>query len=132
MFLNFEDEEKELEHQYQIIATLEIIDYKMNTTNKTEQDLGLLLPLFEEEYDLGAYGYIGINGTKIIIIKKMIAFEEEGENKNIRKVFQGIYNAYAKLIMNPFFDRNELNDTEKQSKIKNSFLKSIEKVVNNE
>ena len=29
MFLNFEDEEKELEHQYQIIATLEIIDYKM-------------------------------------------------------------------------------------------------------
>jgi hypothetical protein len=132
MFLNFEDEEKELEHQYQIIATLEIIDYKMNTTNKTEQDLGLLMPLFEEEYDLGAYGYIGINGTKIIIIKKMIAFEEEGENKNIRKVFQGIYNAYAKLIMNPFFDRNELNDTEKQSKIKNSFLKSIEKVVNNE
>lgn len=132
MFLNFENEEKELEHQYQIIATLEIIDYKMNTTNKTEQDLGLLMPLFEEEYDLGAYGYIGINGTKIIIIKKMIAFEEEGENKNIRKVFQGIYNAYAKLIMNPFFDRNELNDTEKQSKIKNSFLKSIEKVVNNE
>jgi hypothetical protein len=132
MFLNFEDEEKELEHQYQIIATLEIIDYKMNTTNKTEQDLGLLMPLFEEEYDLGAYGYIGINGTKIIIIKKMIAFEEEGENENIRKVFQGIYNAYAKLIMNPFFDRNELNDTEKQSKIKNSFLKSIEKVVNNE
>ena len=132
MFLNFEDEEKELEHQYQIIATLEIIDYKMNTTNKTEQDLGLLMPLFEEEYDLGAYGYIGVNGTKIIIIKKMIAFEEEGENKNIRKVFQGIYNAYAKLIMNPFFDRNELNDTEKQSKIKNSFLKSIEKVVNNE
>ena len=132
MFLNFEDEEKELEHQYQIIATLEIIDYKMNTTNKTEQDLGLLMPLFEEEYDLGAYGYIGINGTKIIIIKKMIAFEEEGENKNIRKVFQGIYNAYAKLIMNPFFDRNELNDIEKQSKIKNSFLKSIEKVVNNE
>ena len=27
-----------------------------------EQDLGLLMPLFEEEYDLGAFGYIGING----------------------------------------------------------------------
>ena len=90
MFLNFEDEEKELEHQYQIIAALEIIDYKITTTNKTEQDLGLLMPLFEEEYDLGAYGYIGINGTKIIIIKKMISFEEEGENKNIQGVFQGI------------------------------------------
>ena len=132
MFLNFEDEEKELEHQYQIIAALEIIDYKINTTNKTEQDLGLLMPLFEEEYDLGAYGYIGVNGTKIIIIKKMISFEEEGENNSITGIFQGIYNAYSKLIMNPFFDREELNDTEKQSKIKNNFLKSIEKVVNNE
>ena len=132
MFLNFEDEEKELEHQYQIIAALEIIDYKINTTNKTEQDLGLLMPLFEEEYDLGAYGYIGVNGTKIIIIKKMISFEEEGENNSIKGRFQGIYNTYSRLIMNPFFDREELNDTEKQSKIKNNFLKSIEKVVNNE
>ena len=111
---------------------MEIIDYKINITNKTEQDLGLLMPLFEEEYDLGAYGYIGINGTKIIIIKKLISFEEEGENKNIKGIFQGIYNSYSKLIMNPFFDKNDLNDTEKQSKIKNSFLKSIERVVNNE
>ena len=132
MFLNFEDEEKELEHQYQIIAALEIIDYKINSANKTEQDLGLLMPLFEEEYDLGAYGYIGVNGTKIIIIKKMISFEEEGENNSIKGIFQGIYNTYSRLIMNPFFDREELNDTEKQSKIKNNFLKSIEKVVNNE
>ena len=37
MFLNFEDEEKELEHQYQIIADLEIIDYKITTTNKKEK-----------------------------------------------------------------------------------------------
>ena len=132
MFLNFEDEEKELEHQYQIIAALEIIDYKINSSNKMEQDLGLLMPLFEEEYDLGAYGYIGINGTKIIIIKKLISFEEEGDNKNIKGIFQGIYNAYSRLIMNPFFDREELNNTEKQSKIKSNFLKSIEKVVNNE
>ena len=132
MFLNFENEEKELEHQYQIIAALEIIDYKINSSNKMEQDLGLLMPLFEEEYDLGAYGYIGINGTKIIIIKKLVSFEEEGDNKNIKGIFQGIYNAYSRLIMNPFFEKDDLNDPEKQSKIKNSFLKSIEKVVNME
>jgi hypothetical protein len=132
MFLNFENEEKELEHQYQIIASLEIIDYKINSSNKMEQDLGLLMPLFEEEYDLGAFGYIGINGTKIIIIKKLISFEEESENKNIKGIFQGIYNAYNKLIMNPFFNKDDLNDVEKQSKIKNTFLKSIEKVVNME
>ena len=132
MFLNFENEEKELEHQYQIIAALEIIDYKINSSNKMEQDLGLLMPLFEEEYDLGAFGYIGINGTKIIIIKKLISFEEESENKNIKGIFQGIYNAYNKLIMNKFFNKDDLNDVEKQSKIKNTFLKSIEKVVNME
>ena len=132
MFLNFENEEKELEHQYQIIAALEIIDYKINSSNKMEQDLGLLMPLFEEEYDLGAFGYIGINGTKIIIIKKLISFEEESENKNIKGIFQGIYNAYSKLIMNPFFNKDDLNDVEKKKKKKNTFLKSIEKVVNME
>ena len=58
MFFNFEEDDKELEHQYQIIVALEIIDYKINTINKPEKDLGLLMPLYEEEYDLEAYGYI--------------------------------------------------------------------------
>ena len=132
MFFNFEEDDKELEHQYQVIAALEIIDYKINTMNKTEQDLGLLMPLYEEEYDLGAYGYIGINGTKIIIIKKLVSFEEDGENKNIKNIFHGIYTAYSRLIMNPFFDKIDLNYPEKTTKIKSSYLKEIEKVVNSE
>ena len=132
MFFNFEEDDKELEHQYQIIAALEIIDYKINTVSKNEQDLGLLMPLFEEEYDLGAYGFIGINGTKIIIIKKLVSFDEDGENKNIRNIFHGIYNAYSKLIMNPFFDKMDLNNPDKKTKIKSSYLKEIEKVVNSE
>jgi len=132
MFFNFEEDDKELEHQYQIIAALEIIDYKINSTSKNERDLGLLMPLYEEEYDLGAYGYIGINGTKIIIIKKLVSFEEDGENKNIKNIFNGIYNAYSKLIMNPFFDKMDLNDPEKVTKIKSSYLKEIEKLVNSE
>ena len=132
MFFNFEEDDKELEHQYQIIAALEIIDYKVNTVSKNEQDLGLLMPLFEEEYDLGAYGFIGINGTKIIIIKKLVSFDEDGENKNIRNIFHGIYNAYSKLIMNPFFDKMDLNNPDKKTKIKSSYLKEIEKVVNSE
>ena len=132
MFFNFEEDDKELEYQYQIIAALEIIDYKINSLNKTENDLGLLMPLFDEEYDLGAYGYIGINGTKIIIIKKLVSFEEDGENKNIKNIFNGIYTAYSKLIMNPFFNKMDLNSPNKESKIKTSYLKEIEKVVNNE
>ena len=132
MFFNFEEDDKELEYQYQIIAALEIVDYKMSFMNKTENDLGLLMPLFEEEIELGAYGYIGINGTKIIIIKKLISFEEDGENKKIKNIFNGIYSAYSKLIMNPFFDKIDLNSPGKESKIKSSFLKEIEKIVNNE
>jgi hypothetical protein len=34
MFFNFEEDDKELEHQYQIIAALEIIDYKLNSSSK--------------------------------------------------------------------------------------------------
>ena len=132
MFFNFEEDDKELEYQYQIIAALEIIDYRINSMNKTENDLGLLMPLFDEEYDLGAYGYIGINGTKIIIIKKLVSFEEDGENKNIKNIFNVIYTAYSILIMNPCFNKIDLNSPKKESKIKSSYLKEIEKVVNNE
>ena len=130
MFFNFDKKDKELEHQYQIIAALEIIDYKINSSNKNEQDLGLLMPLYENEYDLGAYGYIGTNGTRIILIKKLMSFEEDGENKNISNIFNGIYNAYSRLIMNPFFDKMELNNISKESKIKTTFLNDVKKIVN--
>ena len=130
MFFNFDEKDKELEHQYQIIAALEIIDYKINSSSKNDQDLGLLMPLYENDYDLGAYGYIGTNGTRIILIKKLISFEEDGENKNITNIFNGIYNAYSRLIMNPFFDKMDLNNPSKTSKIKTSFLNDVKKIVN--
>ena len=132
MFLNFEGEDKELEHQYQVIAALEIVDYKLSSSGKNEQDLGLLMPLYENEYDLGAYGYIGTNGTRIILIKKLSSFEEDGENKNIKNIFRGIYNAYSRLIMNPFFDKLDLNDPTKTSKIKTSYIKEIERIINSD
>ena len=130
MFFNFDEKDKELEHQYQIIAALEIIDYKINSSSKNDQDLGLLMPLYENDYDLGAYGYIGTNGTRIILIKKLLSFEEDGENKNITNIFNGIYNAYSRLIMNPFFDKMDLNNPSKTSKIKTSFLNDVKKIVN--
>ena len=131
MFFNFDEKDKELEHQYQIIAALEIIDYKINSSNKSEQqDLGLLMPLYENEYDLGAYGYIGTNGTRIILIKKLLSFEEDGENKNITNIFSNIYKAYSKLNMNPFFDKSDLNNPSNTSKIKTSFLNDVKKIVN--
>ena len=132
MFLNFEGDDKELEHQYQVIAALEIVDYKLSSSGKNEQDLGLLMPLYENEYDLGAYGYIGTNGTRIILIKKLSSFEEDGENKNIKNIFRGIYSAYSRLIMNPFFDKLDLNDPTKTSKIKTSYIKEIEKIINSD
>ena len=130
MFFNFDEKEKELEHQYQIIAALEIIDYKLSSSKQNIQDLGLLMPLYENDYDLGAYGYIGTNGTKIILIKKLLSFEEDGENKNITNIFINIYNTYSRLIMNPFFDKTDLNNPSNTTKIKTSFLNDIKKIVN--
>ena len=132
MFFNFDEKDKELEHQYQIIAALEIIDYKLSSSNKADQDLGLLMPLYENEYDLGAYGYIGTNGTRIILIKKLLSFEEDGENKNITNIFHGIYSAYSRLIMNPFFDKMDLNNPSNTSKIKTSFLNDVKKIINSD
>ena len=34
--------------------------------------------------------------------------------------------------MNPFFDKIDLNSPKKETKIKSSYLKEIEKVVNND
>ena len=59
-----------------------------------------------------------------------MSFEEDGENKNITNIFNGIYNAYSRLIMNPFFDKMDLNNTTKESKIKTTFLNDVKKIVN--
>jgi len=55
-FFNFNGEEKEIEHEYQIFASLEIFNYKIEEDKKNANNnnyfIGLLLPLYEDDNDL--------------------------------------------------------------------------------
>ena len=79
--MNFSDQEKELDFQMMIFSSLDIIEYKENQKKQKQgicdDYLGLLLPFYENDYDLATYGYIGNNGFKLICIKKIESSIEE-------------------------------------------------------
>ena len=130
-FFNFDDEEKEIEHEYQIFASLEIFNYKIEEdkiTDNSNNFLGLLLPLYEDDNDLGSYGFKGSNNIKIILIKNLDMREEY--LKSINTIELEIYEKYIKLIMNPFFDKSML-DENINSNLKSKFFKDIEDIVKN-
>ena len=130
-FFNFDEEEKEIEHEYQIFASLEIFNYKIEEdkiTDNSNNFLGLLLPLYEDDNDLGSYGFKGSNNIKIILIKNLDMREEY--LKSINTIELEIYEKYIKLIMNPFFDKSML-DENINSNLKSKFFKDIEDIVKN-
>ena len=130
-FFNFDEEEKEIEHEYQIFASLEIFNYKIDEdkiTDNSNNFLGLLLPLYEDDNDLGSYGFKGSNNIKIILIKNLDMREEH--LKSINNIELEIYEKYIKLIMNPFFDKSML-DENINSNLKSKFFKDIEDIVKN-
>ena len=130
-FFNFDEEEKEIEHEYQIFASLEIFNYKIDEdkiTDNSNNFLGLLLPLYEDDNDLGSYGFKGSNNIKIILIKNLDMREEY--LKSINNIELEIYEKYIKLIMNPFFDKSML-DENNNSNLKSKFFNDIENIVKN-
>ena len=130
-FFNFDEEEKEIEHEYQIFASLEIFNYKIDEdkiTDNSNNFLGLLLPLYEDDNDLGSYGFKGSNNIKIILIKNLDMREEH--LKSINNIELEIYEKYIKLIMNPFFDKSML-DENNNSNLKSKFFNDIEDSVKN-
>ena len=130
-FFNFDEEEKEIEHEYQIFASLEIFNYKIDEdkiTDNSNNFLGLLLPLYEDDNDLGSYGFKGSNNIKIILIKNLDMREEY--LKSINNIELEIYEKYIKLIMNPFFDKSML-DENNNSNLKSKFFNDIEDIVKN-
>ena len=130
-FFNFDEEEKEIEHEYQIFASLEIFNYKIDEdkiTDNSNNFLGLLLPLYEDDNDLGSYGFKGSNNIKIILIKNLDMREEH--LKSINNIELEIYEKYIKLIMNPFFDKSML-DENYNSNLKSKFFNDIEDIVKN-
>ncbi len=74
-----------------IFSSLDIIEYKEIQKKLkqgiTDDYLGLLLPFYENEYDVATYGYIGNNGFKLICIKKIeSSIEETSSEIKIKEV----------------------------------------------
>ena len=86
---------------------------------------GLLIPLFDDSKDLGAYGYCGNNETKIIIIKTL-----EIDDYNLENRLSNIYSTYTNMIMNPFFNKKLLDDGNNNN-IKEKFINDIINIIKN-
>jgi hypothetical protein len=84
----------------------------------------LLIPLFDIDKDLGAYGYYGYNKTKVIIIKTLEV------DINLEKKLSSIYLNYTNMIMNPFFNKKLLEDGNNNN-IKEKFINDIINIIKN-
>jgi hypothetical protein len=84
----------------------------------------LLIPLFDIEKDLGAYGYNGYNKTKVIIIKTLEV------DINLEKKLSNIYLNYTNMIMNPFFNKKLLEDGN-DNNLKNKFINDVVNIIKN-
>ena len=84
----------------------------------------MLIPLFDIEKDLGAYGYYGYNKTKVIIIKTLEV------DINLEKKLSDIYFKYKDMIMNPFFNKKILQD-ETSNSLKDKFINEVVNTIKN-
>ena len=84
----------------------------------------MLIPLFDIDKDLGAYGYYGYNKTKVIIIKTLEV------DINLEKKLSNIYLNYTNMIMNPFFNKKLLEDGN-DNNLKNKFINDVVNIIKN-
>ena len=84
---------------------------------------GLLIPLFDDSKDLGAYGYCGNNETKIIKTLEI-------DDYNLENRLSNIYSTYTNMIMNPFFNKKLLEDGNNNN-IKEKFINDIINIIKN-
>ena len=120
MFFNFHRQTLELSYQLATFASLDL--FKCNNERANDNTMtavsvqgdeykGLLMPLYEYEEDLGVYGYVGNNGMKICVVKKLEKENGSSETK-MQVICKEIYMRYNKLLLNPFYDKNEFNNAQ--------------------
>lgn len=97
---------------------------------KTSEFLGLLLPLYEYEYDLGSYGYIGKNDIKIVIIKKLENKDNDYLDKKVHQIAKEIHTKYKNLLLNPFFTP-ELPLLKEKSTVMDTFVEGVFALIKN-
>lgn len=80
------------------------------------------MPFYEFDYDLGSYGFMGNNGYKIIVIKKL-EHQDVSSDKKLSLICKDIYNRFIKLLLNPFYDKKIFSDL--KSPLRDNFSKGI-------
>ena len=135
LFFNFSKEEKELDYQLQVYSSLEILYHKKNaaassqkTTKVRKNYFGLLMPLYEFEYDLGSYGFVGTNDVKIILIKVLENTDLDVVNNILSAKLNEIHLKYSNLIINPFFDIS-IFSSDSPSSIRDNFINGVVGVI---
>ena len=129
--INFSDLDKELDYQMMIFSSLDILEYKEiqkknKQTSSRDDYLGLMMPFYENDYDLASYGFIGKNGFKFIALKKIeVSILEGASEKKMEEAFNEIHSKLVKLILNPFFDKKKFYDGNEKYESKEQFTKYV-------
>ncbi|XP_050305325.1 trafficking protein particle complex subunit 2-like protein [Anthonomus grandis grandis] len=94
--------DEELHFQYKVLSSLDIIEEKLNPSNKTATDsrelyLGQLYSL----ETCKIYGYV--TNTKIKFIIVVDSTNMSLRDNDIRSMFRKIHSEYADMVSNPFY-----------------------------
>jgi hypothetical protein len=55
--------------------------------NSQEEYIGMMMPCYEFEYDMGVYGFIGNNGMRLSVVKKIEnSFQESSSELKLKAV----------------------------------------------
>lgn len=97
--------------------------------NSLDEYLGLLMPCYEYEYDIGLYGFVGNNGIKIITLKKIEnTIQETSSEIKLKSLCKEIHFKFIKLLLNPFYDKKEFFQ-EEDSNLRKTFANSLINLV---
>ncbi|XP_012269750.2 trafficking protein particle complex subunit 2-like protein [Athalia rosae] len=101
-YIRCTDENSEIQLQYKVHTSLDIIEEKLNTRNKMAADvrelfLGLLFST--EEYKI--FGYA--TNTKIKFIVVLQSTNASLRDNEVRTMFRKLHSAYANAVCNPFY-----------------------------
>lgn len=112
-----------------IFSSLDLVEYKeiqrKNRSTQSEEFLGLLMPFYDYEYDIGTFGFIGNNGFKFICVKKIDnSVQEVSSNIKLKEIFTEIHEKLIKSILNPFNDKKDFL-TNNQSTERENFKDKI-------
>lgn len=102
----------ENDYQMMIFSSLDLIEYreiqKKNKIGADDDYLGLLMPFYDYEYDIGSYGFLSNNDYKILSLKKIDdSIKETSSAIKLKEIFLDIQSKLVKTLLNPFYDKND-------------------------